>query len=199
MEVKIDQLIEKLKKEGVEGAQKSADEVLANARKEADDIVANAKKKADQLVADAGKKAETFEGNSKLAIQQAARDGELLLKGRITALFDRVFKQSVAETMDAAFLKELIVKIAARSGEGDLEVELSAADLKALESTLLSGMKREIKQGIDLKASNDLAGGFHIGLKGNDVYYDFSDESIAEILKKALNPRLKEILESSNG
>lgn len=199
MEVKIDQIIEKLKKEGVEGAQKSADELLAKAKQEADDIVANAKKKADQILSDSGKKAETFESNSKLAIQQAARDGELLLKSQIRTLFDRVFKQAVSETMEPEFLKNLIVKIAAHSGEGDLTVELTNKDLKGLESTLLNGIKREIKQGITLKASSDLTGGFYIGIKGEDVYYDFSDESIAELLKNALNPRLKEILESSNG
>ena len=50
-----------------------------------------------------------------------------------------------------------------------------------------------------MKASPDFTHGFRIGLKGKDVYYDFSDESIAEMLRAALNPRLKEIVDIKHG
>lgn len=200
MEVKIENIIEKLKKEGVEGAKKASDDILTNAKKEASDIVSNAKKEADKIIQDAKKKADAFQENSILAIRQAARDGELLLKGRIQTLFDNVFKQEVAGTMRPEFLKSLILNLIENWGEdSEAEITVSQSEVKELEKLLASGLKKKAKTGITLKASPDFSHGFRIGLKGRDVYYDFSDDSIAEVLRNALNARLKEILDIKNG
>ena len=48
MNVKLDSLIEKIKADGVDAANKQAEEILDAAKKEADDIVKKAKVKADQ-------------------------------------------------------------------------------------------------------------------------------------------------------
>ncbi len=200
MDVKIENIIEKIKKEGVEEAQKTSEDLLQKAKKEAAEIVADAKKEADKIIENAQKKEASFEENSRLAIRQAARDGELLLKGRIQALFDRVFRRETGETLKPDFMLTLINKIVDQwSGKAETEVTLSEADLKSLEKLLSDGVKKELKSGIQLKAAQDMEHGFRIGLKGEDVYYDFSDESIAEILKIALNPRIKEMLETNNG
>lgn len=200
MDVKIENIIEKIKKEGIEGAQKASDDILANANKEASDIVSNAKKEAEKLIQDAQNKADAFQKNSTLAIQQAARDGELLLKGRIQALFDNVFKQEVADAMNPDFLKSLILKLVENWGkDAEAEITVSQSDIKQLEKLLAGGLKKKTQAGITFKASPDFSHGFKIGLKGSDVYYDFSDESIAEVLRNALNTRLKEIVDVKNG
>jgi vacuolar-type H+-ATPase subunit E/Vma4 len=64
---------------------------------------------------------------------------------------------------------------------------------------LFAGMKKKVKTGIELKASADLQHGFRVGIKGDDVYYDFTDDSIAEILRMSLNPRLKKMLDKEDG
>jgi len=200
MDVKIDNIIEKLKKEGVEAAQKKSDEMLSGAKKEAGDIVAKAEKEAKKIIEDAKKEAGTFEENSKLAIQQAARDGELLLKERIQSLFDQVFRAEVDEAMKPDFIQTLILNLTEQwEKDAAVEVTISKADRKNLEKHLLSGLKKKIKNEIYMKASPDFTHGFRIGLKGKDVYYDFSDESIAEMLRAALNPRLKEIVDIKHG
>lgn len=200
MDVKIDNIIEKLRKEGVEGAQKESDGILAKANKQASDIVAKAEKEAEKIRSQAKKEAESFQENSKVAIQQSARDGELLLKERIQALFDQVFKAEVDEAMTPEFIQSLIVKLTEQwSKEDEVEITISKSDQKQLENHLLAGLKKKAAGEITLKASPDMAHGFRIGLKGKDVYYDFSDETIAEMLRAALNPRLKEILDTRHG
>jgi len=72
---------------------------------------------------------------------------------------------------------------------------LNKNDKSKLEALLFTGLKDELKQSITLKTSPDLTKGFRIGLKGEEVYYDFSDDAIAEILKSLINPKLKEILD----
>ena len=200
MEVKLENLIEKIKTEGVQGAQKESDEILNTAQKEAEEIIANANKEAEDTVSKGEAKAQQFQDNAELAIQQAARDGELLFKSRITELFDRVFKRSVQTTVSPEFMKEMILKIL-DEWKDDSEVEITVSDKEKdqLEKVLFSGLQEDVKQGITIKPSSNISGGFQIGMKDENVYYDFSDESLADILKSFLNPRLNEILGKKNG
>ncbi len=200
MEVKLESLIEKIKQEGVDKAEMTSKGIIEKAKSEADSIIAEAKKKADKLTADARNKADQFQKNAELAIQHAARDSRLLLHKEFTSLFDRVFKQEVAETLEPAFLKELIVKIVdGWIKSSSAKIDLNKKDLDQLERLLFSGVRKDLKKTITLKPSSGISHGFRIGLKGEDVYYDFSDESIAEMLSLFLNQRLIAILERKDG
>ena len=200
MEVKLENLIEKLKSEGVEGAQKESDEIIAKAKNEAESIIANAKKNAEEIVAKAEAKAQQFQQNSELAVQQAARDGELFFKGKINELFDKVFKREVKAALTPDFMKEMILKIVdAWKAQTEVELVASEEDATKLQQLLFSGLHEDLKDGVLIKGGGDIRGGFKIGIKDENVYYDFSDESIAEVLKSFLNPRLNEILGKKNG
>jgi V/A-type H+-transporting ATPase subunit E len=199
MEVKLDSLIEKIKSEGVEGAQKESNEIIEKAKQQADDIIAKANKDAEEITTKAESKAKSFQSNAELAIQQAARDGELLFKGKITDLFDAVFKRKVKSTLSPDFMKEMILKIVDSWNASDVQVTVNDAEKNKLEEVLFSGLAEDVKKGITIKPSSNVSGGFQIGLKDENVYYDFTDESIAAILKSFLNPRLNEILGKKNG
>jgi len=196
MDVKLDKLIEKLKKEGVDGAQKAADAILEKAKKEASAIKAKAEQEAKDVKSKAEKDTTNFQKNSERAIKQAGRDAELKLKEQITALFDRVFKNEIAAALEEDFLQKLILAVVGNwSEKEELEIKLSEKDYKGLEKVLLAGLKKETKQTIFLQPTRNVEHGFRIGLKGKDLYYDFSDESIALLLKSFLNKRLNQILE----
>ncbi|HDQ45587.1 MAG TPA: hypothetical protein ENN17_08845 [bacterium] len=200
MDVQLDSLIEKLKKEGVEEGQEKAAQMIRDAEKKSASILEETGRKAEQIIDDAQKKAAQFQSNSELALKQAARDTELLLKSRITALFDRVFKQEISETMTPEFLKDLIGKFLDRWGaDAGAEIVLKEADLKKLEAALHGGVRKALKETLTLRPGSEISGGFRIRLQGEDVYYDFTDEAIADALKLFLKPRLKEILDGQDG
>lgn len=200
MDVKLGNLIEKIKKEGIEEAQQSADTLLQDAKKKADAIVEDAKKNAEKIIADAKAESQQFEQNGILAVKQAARDSELLLKSRITAMFDQVFKREVAQTLSADFMKEMIVKLVDEWVKGgNADVVVSEKDKAALEAVLFKGVQANLKDKVQIRVSNDVTSGFEIGLKDSNVYYDFTDDSIADTLKLFLKPKIKEILDRSNG
>jgi len=200
MEVQLGSLIEKLKKEGVEEAQKQSDAILRKAEKDAASILEKADKEAETRLQKADAQTNQFQKNAELAVKQAVRDAELQLKSRIQALFGQALKHKVSETMDAAFLKQLIMKMIENWKPGkDIEVTISQKDKKQLEKVLFSSLKSELKNTLVLKVSPEIADGFRIGLKDGDVYYDFSDETVADLLKQYLNPKIKEILDGENG
>ncbi|MCD6115804.1 DivIVA domain-containing protein [bacterium] len=200
MEVKLENLIEKLRQEGVEEAQRASEQILSDSKKKADAIIKEARKKADTIVADADKKAKSFQENSERVVEQAVRDSVLLLKNNLSDLFDSVFKEAVSGVMDEKFLKDMILKLVEKWSEGkDLEIGLNKNDIKKLEDVLFAGTGEKLKNGITLIPDRDLEAGFRISVKGDDLYYDFSDESVGEILKKFLSPKIQEILEGKNG
>ncbi len=196
MDVKLDSLIEKIRKEGIEDAQHAADSIIKEAKQKAASIVEKAKQEAEKIIEDGKHQVDQYKATADVDLKQAARNIELLLKEKIHTLFDSVFKRQVSAEMKPGFLKELIVKIVNTwAKDSKAEIVINEKDKDQLEKVLFSGVKDELKNSISIRVTSDISNGFRVGLKDEEVYYDFSDESIAEVLKSLINPKLKEILD----
>lgn len=200
MDVSLENLIEKIKKEAIEEGKQASAEIVNGAKSEAASIVDNARAEAEKILRDAKNQAADLEESAKQALQQAARDVELLLKERIGSLFDRVFKREVGAALSPEFLGSLVGKMVTEwAREGQVEVTVNAADREKLEALLFSGLKGELKNSVTIRASQTVSKGFRIELKGENVYYDFTDDSIADALKAFINPSLQAILDGKDG
>ncbi|MEA3391986.1 MAG: hypothetical protein U9Q91_03295 [Candidatus Marinimicrobia bacterium] len=195
MNVKLDSLIEKIKADGVDAAKKQAEEIIATANKDADEIIKKAKDKAAQYEKNAESEAKSYQKNAEIAIKQAARDTVLVLKEKITAILEQALLTDIDKTMNQDFLKDLIVKIAGVwAKDGDVEVLVNGMDVDALMAELKSALGNSVKSTIEVKLDRKISKGFRIGKKGDNLFYDFTDESILEALRIFLNPKLAEIL-----
>ena len=195
MNVKLDSLIEKIKADGVDAAKKQAEEIIATANKDADEIIKKAKDKAEQFKKNVGSEAKSYQKNAEIAIKQAARDTVLVLKEKITAILEQALLTDIDKTMNKDFLKDLIVKIAGVwAKDGDVEVLVNGMDVDALMTELKSALGNSVKSTIEVKLDRKISKGFRIGKKGDNLFYDFTDESILEALRIFLNPKLAEIL-----
>lgn len=195
MNVKLDSLIEKIKADGVDAANKKAEEIIASAKKEADDIIKKAREKADQYQKNAETESKAYQKNAEVAINQAARDTVLVLKEKITAILEQALLTDIDKTMDKDFLKELIVKVAeVWAKDGDVQVLVNGVDVESLTAQLKSALSSSIKNTVEVKLDKKISHGFRIGKKGENLFYDFTDESVLEALRVFLNPKLAEIL-----
>jgi V/A-type H+-transporting ATPase subunit E len=195
MNVKLDSLIEKIKADGVDAAKKQAEEIIATANKDADEIIKKAKDKTAQYEKNAKSEAKSYQKNAEIAIKQAARDTVLVLKEKITAILEQALLTDIDKTMNQDFLKDLIVKIAAVwAKDGNVEVLVNGMDVDALMAELKSALGNSVKSTIEVKLDRKISKGFRIGKKGDNLFYDFTDESILEALRIFLNPKLAEIL-----
>lgn len=88
MDIQLDDLINKIKKDGVESASAEAAKVKADAEAEAKRIVEAARKEADSIVANAKADAERSEKAGNAALEQASRNLVLAFKGEIQNLLD---------------------------------------------------------------------------------------------------------------
>jgi hypothetical protein len=88
----------------------------------------------------------------------------------------------------------MILKLIENWGDSkSAEISLSKEDQKQLEPLLFNSLKKELKGSITLKVSDRVSKGFRIRLTDDDLYYDLTDENIAEIFQLFVNPKVKEI------
>lgn len=202
MDVQLQELIDKIKKDGVASAESTAATIIADAEKKAADIVSSAEMKSSSLLKSAKAETERLEKASIDAIRQAGRNLLISFRDGLTAELSALIKTETTTAYSADMLKTLIpetVKAWASQNSADtLTVLLSEKDLKTLEGGLNSALKAEIAKGLTVKADGALSAGFRIGTKDGAAYYDFSAEAVAELFSAYLNPRTAEILKGGN-
>ena len=195
MDVKLEKLIEKIKSEGIEQAEQESGQILDDAKKEAKKIIAKAKKDAEKIIDDAKAETEKLQASGKSALQQAERDAVLVTKERVTKILDNVFKKEVSDKLKPEVLVKLIEKVVENSGDDEkLKALVSQQDVKELEKLLVSKAQKSLADTVEIKVDRGISKGFRIGKKDEDVYYDFTDESIADFLREFLNPSIKKML-----
>ncbi len=202
METQLKELIDKIKTEGVAEAEGQAKSITEKAEQEASAILGKAHAEAEKIVADAQAEAGRFQETGKEALKQAGRDLILNLNSSITRLFGTVVESRTKEALTEKVLQKIITDLIhawQKKGQNDIQVLLSAADLKKLRTGLLKNLSDEMKKGVELKPSPDIQAGFRIGQKDGAVYYDFTDKGIAENLVQYLNPKLAECLKAEKG
>ena len=201
MEIQLQELIEKIKKDGVEAAETEAAALLDAAKAQAEKIVADAKKQADKLLADAKSENERMQKSSEDAIQQAGRNLLISFRESVTRELDAILSETISGVYSSEALAQVIVNAvecwAGKPDTEDITVILNSEDLNLLEKTILSAIKARIQKGVTLKSSDSLDGGFHISVNNGNSYYDYSAETVVEMLSKYLSPKITKLLKEA--
>jgi V/A-type H+-transporting ATPase subunit E len=199
MEIQVQELIDKIKKDGIESASEEAAKVKKDAQTEAAKIVEAAKKEAADIVAKGKQDAERSEKAGIAALEQASRNLVLAFKGEIQILLDKIVAQATTAAYGEDILKAVLPELlkAWASKGGNVDVLLPEGDLKKLQGWFSNQLVADLKKGVELKANRNLGAGFHIANKDGSAYYDFSAEAVAELLSSYLNPKLAETLKSA--
>ena len=182
MDAQLQELIDKIKAEGVKKAEAEAEAIRKEAKRRADEIIAHAHKTSSEIVTNARLEASRFERTAQEAVRQAARKTILSLRGKITEMFRAVVT---------------LIKGWNRQQVADLEVLMPPAELKKLDSALRSSLAEELKKGVEIKPLPGLKAGFRVGMKDGSAYYNFTSEGIAEILGEYVNPSLAELIQNA--
>ncbi len=202
MEVQLQELIDKIKTDGVAVAEKDASEKIASAQAEAEKIVADAKAEAAKIKAEAQEENERLVRSSEDAIRQAGRNILIQFRESVVKELDAVIKAEVDQKYSRETLGELVpvvVKEWAKNTEAsDISVLLNEEDLKACEAGLLNSFKGSLAEGVTLAADDSFEGGFRIAEKSGSAYYDFSAEAVADMFEAYLNPKTAALLKEAS-
>ena len=201
MEVQLQELIDKIKKDGIETASEEAARLKRGAEAEAARIVAAAQKEAADIISQGKADAERSEKAGKAALEQASRNLVLAFKGEIQAVLDKITARAAVSAFGEDTLKSVLPEIlkawSSKSGSESLDLLLSEGNLEKLKTWATGALAEELKKGLELKSDRNLGAGFRIAHKDGSAYYDFSAESVAELLSAYLNPHLAEIVSKS--
>jgi len=200
MDVQLQELIDKIKKDGIEAAGVDAERVRTEAEAEARRIVEAARKEAEALVFKAKADADRFVKAASAALEQASRNLVLSFKDEIGTLLNLIINREATSAYSDESLKLVlpeILKAWSTKGVDSLDLLLPPEALGRLESFFSQKLTAELKKGVTLKGDRMVGAGFRIAAKDGSSYYDFSADSVAELLSAYLNPRLAEILKAS--
>ena len=198
MDVQLQELIDKIKKDGVATAEAEAHKIVEASQKRAEEIIAEAQNKASDIIKTAKAETARMEKASEEAITQAGRNMLLSFKDSLVQELDGLIQADIAgaESKDvmAKLIPETVKAWAKNSDASELSVLVSEKDLKDLEKTLIAELKDEISKGLEIKPDKTLSAGFRIGVKNGAAYYDYSAESLAEMFAAYLNPKVAALM-----
>ncbi|MFP4384197.1 MAG: V-type ATP synthase subunit E [Spirochaetia bacterium] len=200
MDVQLKELIETIKKEGVENAEEQSAQIIKSAEEKTRKIIQEAEDKAAAIIKSARKEAAKTEMTGKASLKQAGRDLILDVQDRLKSIFSGIVEHETAGHFDGETLKstiEAVVKGWAKDEKSDLTVLLPQESLKSLEESFFSKLSAELRSGVEVKPFPNIKAGFRVSEKDGSAYYDFSAESVAEVLAKYLNDRLGTVLTDS--
>ena len=190
MAEELQQLLEKIQRDGVDKANAEAAAIVAKAKAEADTIVKKAQEDAAAAEAKGKADAEAYAARARETISQAARDTVLKVKEDVTKLLTQLLAQDVsaalateAVPLAAAAVKELV------TGSG-AEVAASAKLVDALRAQLAA----QAQNGVKVVADEMTGAGFTVKLDNGRVEHDFTDATISEALAQRLRADLANLL-----
>lgn len=213
----VDELISKLRQEGVDAGAAEAEKMLRAARDKAKAIQREAESKSKQKISEAQKKADALLHGGQEALKTAMRDMVLTLKTELTDVFGTDVRRLVErELSNPELLKTLILEIAGKlSREANIDKDSNlefilpedALDLTDLQNSpehlensplteFVFGLTRDMLiEGVSFTTSRDVKGGMNVKLEDRDLILDFTEQAVASMLLEHLQPRFRAILE----
>ena len=199
MDNKLQELTDKLYREGLSKGKEEGEALLAKAEAKATEIVEAAQRKADEIIKKAEKDAKDYqvkvEGDVKMAatqsIQSVKRDIEnLMVSGMIGG-------KAASALSSADFVKEVITSVAKNfnSQESvDLELTLPESLRGELEPFVNGELSKALSSGVTAKFSGKIAGGFRIAPKDGSYFIDLTSEAFEALIGEYMRPATKKML-----
>ena len=199
MENKLQELTDRLYREGLSKGKEEGEAIVAKAEEKASLILDNAQKKAEEIIRKAEKDANDFrvkvEGDVRMAatqsIQATRKDIEdLMLKGMVGGK-----AASALSSMD--FVKEIITAVARNFNSqetADLDLVLPETLRNELEPFVNGELAKQLESGITAKFSNKVQGGFTIGPKDGSYFIDLTSETFENLIREYLRPATRKLL-----
>jgi V/A-type H+-transporting ATPase subunit E len=211
----VEDLISRLRDQGVQAGQRQADAIVAKAEAEARQITDQARQKAEDSLAAARREVANLEQSGREALSLALRDAVLAMKSRLTERFRGEVSQLLGEEQQRhEILEQMILEVvglvrpeADRSKQVEVLLpacavglaelsqnpeELAQGKLSQFVRLVSAGMLRE---GVSFGVSHDLDGGLMLRLVDREVVLDLSDRAVADAILEHLQPRFRALLE----
>jgi V/A-type H+-transporting ATPase subunit E len=189
----LQQLLDKIQRDGVDKAKSEADKILEKAHAQARALVESAQNEATRIKASARQEAEAFERRAEETIRQSARDTVLTVEKSVSALLTNLLVKDVNAALNSSEVALRLVLEAVRaylSSTPTLEVVAAATLADALRAKLAA----EAVSGVTVVTDDTTGAGFRVRLANGRIEHAFTGAAVAESLARQLRPRLAALM-----
>ena len=192
---KIQELTEKIYREGVEKGQAEADRIVEEAKYTAEQIIAEAREQAKGIEAQAQKKAGELDANTKSELKLYTSQALNALKSEIAnVLTDKISKDAAANlAANKDFLGQFAVMLASKWADNEAVV-LSSSEAESLKAYFAAQAKELLEKGVTINKVNGKETMLTISPADGSYKVNFGKEEFEAYFKNFLRPQLVEML-----
>lgn len=195
MENKIQELTDKIYREGVEKGNEEAQRLVSEAKAQAEKLIDDAKKQAESILADARKSADELTENTKSELRLFAGQAVNALKTEVVNLLtNQTVTDAVKDfTADKEFLYKFILTLAEKWSANE-PIEIAVKDADDLKKYFTVKAKSLLDKGVTISQVNGTKLLFSISPADGSYKVNFGEEEFENYFKDFLRPQLVKML-----
>lgn len=200
MQDKLQEITEKIYREGVSRGNEEAEKIIAEARNESVRMTEKAEEEARQIIAAAEKKAgeiiKNAESEIKLSFRLSLNSFKQEIENKIAfKIIDEPVSEAFADKGFLAGLIEIITEKWAQKGDdAGFEIHMPEELMPDIEKYLREKIQKTLSDKIMLYPDKQAGKGFEIHPSGREYKISVSDSNMADFLREFIRPRLAELL-----
>jgi V/A-type H+-transporting ATPase subunit E len=201
MQNKLQELTEKLYKEGLSKGQTEAEEILINAKTEAKKIVDDAKQQAESIIEKANKSAAETKKNADAEIAMVSRQVIAQVKQSVETLITaKAINNTTNAAMNDVQFVQTLIKTAVESFKVDnqnvtLCVLLPETKQNDLDAFINNAAIKQLNDGkLEFVFSKQIKSGFQIAAKNNGYYISFTEQDFLNLFSEYMRPKMRQLL-----
>ena len=195
MDTKIQELTDKIYKEGVEKGNEEAERIVAEANTQKESILKEAEEEAKRIVLAAQKEAAELKKNTEAELKLFATQSVEALKSEVTNLITGEIANSnvKAATLDPAFMQKVILELV-KSWPANEFLTIQASDATGLQKYFEANAKELLNKKVKIEKVSGKNAAFSIVPADGSYKVTFGEEEFVEFFKEFLRPQLVEML-----
>jgi len=194
MDNKVQEITDKIYREGVEKGQEEAQKIVEIAEATKAEMLKKAQQEAEKIVADAKKSADELIKNTKSELQMYAGRAVEALKSEIANLLTTsIVDTAISATVNNEWLQKLMLTLATDWVTKE-DVVIQTADAATLTQYFAKHANDLLGKGVQIEQVNGKTAGFTIMPADKGFKVQFGEAEFATYFKEFLRPQLVEML-----
>lgn len=195
MDTKIQELTDKIYREGVEKGNEEAGRIIADANTQKQTILSEAEAEAQRIVAAAEKQAAELKKNTEAELKLFASQSVEALKSEIANLITGEIASSnvKAALTDSAFMQKVILELVVNWPANEF-LTIQTSDSEGLNAYFTANAKNLMNKGFKIEKVNGKKASFSVIPADGSFKVTFGEDELIAFFKEFLRPQLVEML-----
>ena len=199
MESQLQELLETIRRDGVQAAEQEGKDIVAAAQKQADALLQEAREQERDAYAEAQKNIAEWQRSATKQVEHAAQNVIIAVKAHVVGLFDALLHKEVAGAVSAEQFGAMVAEaIGAQLGAVQgrtVQVAGDADILQNIERYLHARLQPSLARNVSFSPLPKSTGRIQLAFDRGHSTYEVSHDSIVRSMQELLAPSLRRLLD----